>query len=94
MLMTLSTPLPRSFNGNTGNTGSTQSSPWFMQLANGDQCGRTTGTVQSAGGVALSYGCRSGAASTPSTSGQHWTVQYLPNNSHVIGDVAVVTAWT
>lgn len=94
MLMTLSTPLPNSFNSNTGNTGSAQFSPWFMQLTNGDQCGRTTGTVQSAGGVALIYGCRLGAASSPATSTQPWTVQYLPNNSHVISDVAVTTAWS
>jgi hypothetical protein len=94
MLMTLSKPLPSSFNGNTGNTGSSQSSPWFMQLANGDQCGLTTGTVQSAGGVALVYGCRSGVASSPNTSTQPWTAQYLPNNSHVISDVAITTAWS
>ncbi|MGP8160906.1 MAG: hypothetical protein ACLQGJ_06750 [Candidatus Dormibacteria bacterium] len=64
-----------------------------MQLANGDSCGLITGA---AGGIArmmLNYGCRSGNASTPDMSTEPWTVEYLPNDSHVISEVDVVTAW-
>jgi hypothetical protein len=35
----------------------------------------------------------SGEASTPNISTKPWTVPYLPNNSHVISDVTVITAW-
>lgn len=41
----------------------------------------------------VSYFCQSGATSAPNTSTEPWTVQYLPNNSHVISEVAVTTAW-
>jgi serine/threonine protein kinase len=91
-MLTLVKSLPYGSTGTTGNTGSSLL-PWFMQLANGDQCGFITGTASIAGGVVLNYGCQSGGASTPNTSTEPWTVQYLPNNSHVISDVAVTTAW-
>lgn len=91
-LLTLGQPLPSSSTGTTGNTGSTPV-PWFMELANGDKCGQTTGAAFSAGGLSLSYECQSGRASAPSTSTEPWTVQYLANDSHVISEVIVVTAW-
>jgi hypothetical protein len=75
-----------------GNTGSTPA-PWFMQLANGDKCGETSGTAESAGGVTLSSLCLSSAAGALNTAAEPWTVKYLPNNSHVISDVAVSTVW-
>jgi serine/threonine protein kinase len=90
-MMTLTTPLPYS-SAETGNTESAPD-PWFMQLANGDKCGQTSGTSESAGGVTLSYVCQSGAAGALNTATEPWTVKYLPNNSHVISDVAVTTAW-
>jgi hypothetical protein len=91
-MMTLTTPLSYASTGVTGNTGSI-APPWFMELANGDQCGLITGAVSGAGGVTLPYGCQSGSASTPNTTTEPWTVKYLPNGSHVISYVAVTTAW-
>jgi len=89
-LLSLAQPLSYSAWG-TPSSGS--SVPWFMELANGDRCGLTTGTNGEAGGVTLSYGCQSGGASTPDTSTEPWTVQYLPNDSHVLSEVDVITAW-
>lgn len=68
------------------------SAPWFMELANGDRCGAITGTGGEVGGVTLNYGCRSGDASTPDTAAESWTVEYLPNDSHLLVSVDRVTA--
>ncbi len=91
-MLTLVQPLPSSSTGISGSTGSTPV-PWFMQLANGDTCGRTTETASTAGSPNLSYGCQSGVASTLNTSTEPWTIKYLPSNSDVSSDVAVSTAW-
>lgn len=91
-VLTLVQPLASSSTGTTGDPGPAPV-PWYIQLANGDQCGRTTGTASSAGGLSLSYACQLGSASSPNTSTEPWTVQYLPNNSQVVSDVAVITAW-
>jgi hypothetical protein len=64
-----------------------------MQLANGDSCGLIMGAAGGTGGMTLNYRCRSGNASTPDISTEPWTVEYLPNDSHVISEVNVVTAW-
>jgi len=98
-MLTLVQPLPSSStgtsSGSTGTSGDAGSTPvpWFMQLANGDTCGRTAGTASSAGSPSLSYACQSGVASTLNTSTEPWTVRYLANNSDVPSDVAVSTAW-
>ena len=98
-VLTLVQPLPSSStgtsSGSTGTSGDAGStpSPWFMQLANGDRCERTTGTASSAGSPSLSYACQSGVASTLNTSTEPWTVRYLADNSDVPSDVAVNTAW-
>ena len=91
-VLTLVQALPSSSTGTSADTGSTPA-PWFMQLANGDTCGRTTVTAPSAGSPSLSYACQSGVAGTLNTSTEPWTVKYLPNNSDVSSDVAVSTAW-
>jgi hypothetical protein len=91
-MLTLATPLPSSSTAPSSSTGSTPV-PWFMQLANGDTCGRTTGTAFSAGSPSPSYDCQSGVASALNTSTEPWTVEYLPNNSDVSSAVAVSTAW-
>jgi len=70
-----------------------KSLPWIMQLANGDSCGLITGAAGGTAGMTLNYGCRSGNASTPDKSTEPWTVEYLPNESHVISEVDVLTAW-
>lgn len=89
-ILNLTQPLSYSASGMpTGGS----STPWFLELANGDRCGVTTGTVGEAGGVTLNYGCGSGGASTPDTSTNPWTVQYLPNDSHVLSQVDVSSAW-
>jgi hypothetical protein len=89
-LLKLTKPLSFSASG-TPNTGT--SLPWVMQLANGDSCGLITGAAGGTAGMTLNYGCRSGNASTPDMSTEPWTVEYLPNGSHVISEVDVVTAW-
>jgi hypothetical protein len=91
-MLTLATPLPSSSTAPSSSTGSTPV-PWFMQLANGDTCGRTTAAASSAGSPSPSYGCQSGVASALNTSTEPWTVEYLPNNSDVSSDVVVSTAW-
>jgi hypothetical protein len=89
-LLKLTKPLSFSASG-TPSAGA--SVPWFMEISNGDRCGLTTGTTGEAGGVTLAYGCRLGNASTPDTTTEPWTVEYLPNDSHVLVSVDVVTAW-
>jgi hypothetical protein len=67
---------------------------WALELVNGDQCVQLTGTGDVVAGIAMSYGCRSGAeAGGMNRRSNPWTVEYRPPRSSIITDIAVMTAW-
>jgi len=89
VLLKLAHPLSYGSTGTSKNAGS----PWFMQLANGDRCGHTTGTEPETSGVVLGYGCRLGEAGYPTADGAPWTVEYLAPKADVLQMEDVTVAW-
>lgn len=91
-LMEVSGPLPI----DVPEPGNPISSPWVIQLANGERYVVSTGANAAVGGVNLPYYCSPSntETSTVSETSEPWTVQYLPSStSSVLTSVVVVVAW-
>ena len=76
------------------------SPPWALELVNGAQCTKLTGTISSLGGLALVYGCTDGGSvgiasqmSPFDISQPLWRAFYLPQQGTAFEQAAVLTAW-
>jgi hypothetical protein len=76
------------------------SPPWALELANGAQCTKFTGTISSLGGLGLVYGCNDGGSVGIAnemmpfdTSDPLWHAFYLPMGGTAFEQVAITVAW-
>ena len=69
--------------------------PWFIQLANGQWCGRTQGATGLIAGLPISYGCTHGVLlGNPHRSTSLWTIFFATSfQASQFRSVAIRTAW-
>lgn len=88
--------LSRSLPALTDNAAPTSSAPWAIELANGQRCVRTQGTIGEIGGVSMVYGCGSdnSEAGYVATGTEPWTVEFdKEGKAAVLSSEMVTVAW-
>ena len=105
VLLTLGRPLPGPEQCSAAPTSCPRqldlnSPPWAVELANGARCHAFTGTISTAAGLGLVYGCEGGGfVGIPNRTAAFdktlplWRAFYLPENGSVIEQVDVLVVW-
>ena len=105
VILTLSRPLPGPEQCSATPTNCPRqldldSPPWALELANGARCRAFTGTISTAAGLSLIYGCEGGGFVGVASRSEPfdktlplWRAFYLPENGTVIEQVDVLVVW-